>query len=282
MADLIKPTPYKISTITATGSVNVKINLGVFFENVIIISHEDLDVNGVVFAEYGKNKGESIKRGINIKAKNTRKNKNAPVLPKRFDNQVTLLFRQDQAVTNVKLFKNGNIQMTGLKTCEQGVKTIDHIVQQISHIYEILGNEDVVEDYNSMNNSNFRVRLINSDFRLGVEIKRDLLCKLVQTKYHTYCNFEPCVYPGVKIQYYCNSNHFIPNGLCKCTEPCNGKGSSIGNGNCKKITIAVFQSGCVIITGAQTLEQISESYRFICDVVQTNLKDVQKKSPPIF
>ena len=41
-----------------------------------------------------------------------------------------------------------------------------------------------------------------------------------------------------------------------------GKGK---NGNCKKITIAVFKSGCAIVTGGQNPKQINIAYDFIKD-----------------
>ena len=58
-------------------------------------------------------------------------------------------------------------------------------------------------------------------------------------------SYEPCNYPGVNIKYYFNpcKRNF---GICDCEKPCNGKGL---NDTCKKITIAVFKSGKIIITG---------------------------------
>ena len=51
---------------------------------------------------------------------------------------------------------------------------------------------------------------------------------------------------------------------------CNGKGRGNGDGNCKKITIAVFKSGKVIITGGQNKQQLEESYRFIKNFIDSN------------
>jgi TATA-box binding protein (TBP) (component of TFIID and TFIIIB) len=49
---------------------------------------------------------------------------------------------------------------------------------------------------------------------------------------------------------------------------CTGKGNGCGDGDCKKVTIAVFKSGKVIITGGQNKDQIIESYRFITNFIQ--------------
>ena len=44
---------------------------------------------------------------------------------------------------------------------------------------------------------------------------------------------------------------------------CNGKGRADGDGNCKKVTIAVFKSGKIIITGGQNTKQLESAYYFI-------------------
>jgi TATA-box binding protein (TBP) (component of TFIID and TFIIIB) len=67
-------------------------------------------------------------------------------------------------------------------------------------------------------------------------------------------------------------------GLCNCTNHCEiGKGCGTLDGKCKKITIAVFQSGCIIITGAQNHDQIKKAYAFICDVLLKHQESVEKK-----
>ena len=88
-----------------------------------------------------------------------------------------------------------------------------------------------------------------------------------------YSTYETCIYPGVNIKYYINTNNC--DGICKCTSICNGKGNGCGDGNCKKVTIAVFKSGKVIITGGQNQEQITESDRFITNFIE-NKKDYLK------
>ena len=50
------------------------------------------------------------------------------------------------------------------------------------------------------------------------------------------------------------------------------KGKGCGNGQCKRVTIAVFASGKIIITGGRSIEQLVDSYNFIKGV----LDDVEK------
>ena len=69
-------------------------------------------------------------------------------------------------------------------------------------------------------------------------------------------------------------------GKCYCTKLCNGKGDGDGNGNCKKITISTFQSGSVIITGARSMEQINDAYKFINRVFEENYQNLKKVNAP--
>tara|TARA_B100000470_G_C19585840_1_gene299912 strand:- start:412 stop:603 length:192 start_codon:yes stop_codon:yes gene_type:complete len=54
---------------------------------------------------------------------------------------------------------------------------------------------------------------------------------------------------------------------------CNGKGDGNGDGDCKKVTIAVFKSGKIIITGGQNKGQLETSYRFIKNFIDERKGD---------
>jgi len=267
------PSPYKVSTITATGGVNTIINLEILYTHVNIVDFDSKD-DGFVYIEFGKKKNESISRGYHKKLAVTRRKK---VASKRFDNQATMILRKGDTYTNIKVFKNGNIQMTGLKSIEKGSEAIDMVIAEIARIHRD-NDELVVDNIAEMRNVSNKVRLINSDFRVGFDIKRDKLHKIVRES-GVFCTYEPCIYPGVKIEYYWNSDKIRQDGVCSCSNAleCNGKGCGCGDMQCKKITIAVFQSGCIIITGAQTYEQIDSAYKYICDILETNFEEVNKK-----
>lgn len=270
------PTPYKISTITATGGINSIINLDLLYDNLFLEDYNS-DVEGFVYIEYGKKKTDTYYRGFNKKLSITRRKKTES---KRFDNQATIIFKViihpgvHQHV-NVKMFRNGNIQMTGVKRIEQCGHIIDKLIEQI-RMHHANGIE-IVSDVGTLMNVNNQIRLINSDFRIGFDIKRDKLYKILQSEYGVFCSFEPCIYPGAKVQFYWNESQHKQDGICKCSSACCGKGTGKGEGQCKKITIAVFQSGCIIITGAQTYKQIDDAYDFICAVLKEHMTDLEKK-----
>lgn len=267
---------YRISTITATGSVNTDINLDIFYDSLLIC---DEDSEGVVYVEYGKKKSETMYKGFSKKFLiNKRK---VVTTTKRFENQVTMVYRKIetnyQSLLNIKVFRNGNVQITGIKYIEQGHNMISIIVDMLNKVYET--GQPVVSNIASLENKNYNICLINSDFRIGFSIKRELLYKTFCAEYSNDCSFEPCIYPGVKIQYFYNTTNKRSDGICYCDEQCIiGKGCGTQNGKCKKITIAVFQSGCVIITGAQNHDQIKEAYKFISNVLHSHRNAIEKKT----
>lgn len=276
MAQTYVPTPYKVSTITATGSVNTAVKLDVLFDNVSMCE----DGEGVVYAEFGSRKSETIHKGYAKKLSVA--HRKPDVKKKRFDNQVTLVFRYlepklGMVMVNTKVFKNGHVQMTGLKYIDQGQIVVDKVIDVLKGI-----GAAVVEDISQMINLDYRIRLINCDFRIGFEIRREKLHKVMTHAHGIMCTFEPCIYPGCKIQYCYNEAHVRHNGICKCEKRCNGKGCGLGEGNCKKITIAVFQSGCVIITGGQSMAQIDEAYAFACKSILEAVDVIQKPAMGCF
>ena len=77
-------------------------------------------------------------------------------------------------------------------------------------------------------------------------------------------------------KYYYNENAVVKNGVCKCPKFCNGQGDGSDIGLCKRITIAIFQTGSIIITGARTQRQLDEAYEFINKILMKHSRDVIK------
>ena len=65
-------------------------------------------------------------------------------------------------------------------------------------------------------------------------------------------------------------------GSCYCNGLCGGKGSGNGEQACKKVTVSAFQSGSIIITGANTTRQIFDSYHFINNIITDHIGKIKK------
>jgi TATA-box binding protein (TBP) (component of TFIID and TFIIIB) len=141
----------------------------------------------------------------------------------------------------------------------------------IDKLYDSLDEDDInymaysIEEKQKINIGSIETVLINSDFNVNFKIKRNILHSILKDDYQIVSRFEPGIYPGVNNKYYYNTDYLDKQypGRCYCTKRCEGKGTGQGNGQCKKITIAAFQSGSIIITGAREINHIIAAKEFI-------------------
>ena len=241
-----------VSTMTFISKTNTNVSLENLFDNMNINEN-------IKYIEYGDKptKGEKI-----LKIKKPRKEK-----PKKyFYNQVTVhVF--DGKIVNVKVFNNGKFQMTGIKYKQQGVNIVNMILDYIKNLSD--ENKEKIIDNLEPDIISSNIVMINTDFDCKFRINNEALHRIIINEGY-YSSYEPSIYPGVNIKYYFNEMN--PNcGICKCSDRCNGKGK---NGNCKKITVAVFKSGCAIVTGGQTAEQINTAYDFIKNILNNRKKEI--------
>lgn len=140
-----------------------------------------------------------------------------------------------------------------------------------SYSYDIAYQDIVVED--------IEIVLINSDFSVGFKIKRENLYELLVNDYGIYVTYEPDIYPGVNSKFFWNKLTLQTEGkgVCSCSKKCDGKGLGDGNGKCKKITVAIFQSGNIIITGARTKQQLNDAYNFINHILNKHYEHIKRK-----
>lgn len=285
--------PYRISTITCNANIgnDININLGILFDNINVIENviEGVD-KGIVWVQFMKN-GVDVSKGVYPKKR--RKSKKNTMKKNRFDNQVTVIYKfSDKYIPNVKIFKNGNIQLTGIKDVKDTEHIVNHIINDIKLIYNTIDKNIIVNvdaDYKlDLKYQNFKIRMINTDFKVykdpelqnGFEIRRKEIHKLfINEPYNNKCSFQPGIYQGVKLEYFWNINNHNKNGICSCPKYCYGKGSGQNIGECKKVTGALFESGSVLITGGITFEQVNETYKYICNFLEKN-KDIIKKPQP--
>jgi len=122
----------------------------------------------------------------------------------------------------------------------------------------------------------FSVQLLNSDYKMNALVRRDELHKLLSQKYRLFSTLETTIYQGINTKYYYNEKSLRKNGICWCDKCCNGQGDGKELGQCKRITIAIFQTGSVIITGARNMSQLDEAYDFINEIIKNHCSEVLK------
>lgn len=206
---------------------------------------------------------------------------NRKITKKSFFNQSTLVVRRwvsDERgwkEVNIKLFGNGSVQMTGIHSEEFASETLQWLIKECEKLPETPFNSPPV--VNRMN-----VQMINSDFSLGVPLQSEVIHAILRDTYGLFSIFEKTLYQGVDTKYFYNKKH-VPGGepgICNCETQCKGQGNGDGLGQCKRITISIFQTGNIIITGARNMEQINEAYDYINKVFDKHAKEIVLPSPP--
>jgi TATA-box binding protein (TBP) (component of TFIID and TFIIIB) len=275
-------TPYRVSTITCNGSIGKSVGevyLDLLFQVIPII---ELTANEKGFVYMIDKTGKESKGILPKKEKKSQKNNDPEEVYKkrRFDNAISGYFKLGEGYyPSVKIFKNGTIQMTGVKTIEEG-KLLNEKVFNV--IQGIIASHPTIVKNNCIESSEFYVRLINSDFSIPYHIRRkDLHHLLISQEYGNTSSFQPGTYPGVKLQYFWNQESKTHNGICNCKEKCFGKGNGIGDGNCKKITVSIFESGKILITGAINFQQIDNAYSYITTLLERHKHTLQKVIRPM-
>ena len=265
-------TKYRISTITSnaklfTNDDNLNINLIELFNNITIDSNDT--VGSFIYTSRFENKNSTNKivRGNYIKKKRT-------ICHKRtFDNQISFVYKlADNHYVNVKVFQNGSLHITGSRTIED----IDIPLKKL--VTEIKENKiQICNNIEDLQYGNIQILMINTDFKIfkdiehksNFAIKRRTLHSILIQDYNMIARFDPSTYPGVKIEYWWNDQNNVRDASIHY-DIRNVKSKSNIKDGVKKITIAVFESGSILITGAITVEQVNETYDFICNIIEKN------------
>jgi TATA-box binding protein (TBP) (component of TFIID and TFIIIB) len=241
------PEGIRISTMTITCKIGTKINL----EN--IARFIDLTEDRILSVKYGQHplNNRSI---MKIKKKTTSKKKK-----KNFYNEATIKIKPiDNNPINIKLFKNESLQLTG-------VKSMDNFCEVLSKLFFELKKEKYVIDHDKLKLKPFvedvkklklhvndvKICMINTNFKIKNEIDRDLLYEKLQHD-GVACTYEPCLHACVNVKYQYSAQ--------------------------KKVSIFVFKSGAIIITGANTTDHVIKAFNFIFDKLQVYGSDIMLAS----
>ena len=269
-----KYTPLRVSTMVITAHMGTTILLDQLLEDLSnIIIPIWYTGEGILKFEHKKYViGESFRDVLT----------NRRITEKAFFNQSTLVVRRKIGEAdieqwnkfkevNIKLFANGGIQMTGISNDAFARETLDWFINECKK----LPRSPFAEEPSIQK---FAIQLVNSDFSVGMPLWRDRIHNIFIRDYKLYSLFESTIYQGVNTKYYYNKTvDATRRGQCCCSKPCRGQGCGDGDGECKRITLAIFQTGNIIITGARNMDQIKEAYHFLIEVLEKNAATVVRK-----
>ncbi len=152
-----------------------------------------------------------------------------------FYNQVTLVYTDCYSCKSLKLFPNGSIQIAGcsdLFDCKRIINQIAFILKKILNIER------------EIPTNSFKIVMINTNFSLNYNINLLLTANVFKKNKCKNVSFDPDRYSAVKIK-------FRP-AL-----------------EMKEVTVSIFSTGKIIITGAETLKEIAFAFNFVNEVMNS-------------
>jgi TATA-box binding protein (TBP) (component of TFIID and TFIIIB) len=261
----ILPNGVSISTMCASCKLGTIINI------VNIEKYLELNTDDVLCVKMNK---ERIRSLIPEKKKNTRDKKNKIIKIVKdekfnhFYNQITVIIRigtglidnwETEPKINLKLFKNGSIQMSGCKSIKNINIVLNKLVYKLKMVKAKIEDGKIVEkNYveccEKLKIDHFKIDMINSNYKVNMQIDRAKLFSLLLKK-KIKSSFEPCIRACVIVKY-------IP---------------EIDNDELKEISIFVFQKGNIIITGARRKSHIMAAYKYINNILINHSEEICKK-----
>lgn len=206
-----------------------------------------------------------------LREKNKNKRSNKKIKETKFNhfyNQITVVIRvfsgpstelQDEPKINLKLFKNGSIQMSGCKSLKNINIVLNKLLIKLNEIKARV-EDGKINEITFLDNPvgvhihSFKIDMINSNYKVNMQIDRANLYNLLIKK-KIKSSFEPCIRACVIIKH-------TP---------------ELNNDEGKEISIFVFQKGNIIITGARTRCHILSAYKYINNILVTHYDDINKK-----
>ena len=121
--------------------------------------------------------------------------------------------------------------------------------------------------------SKIRASMINSSYSIEYELNNNVNSLIIDRqqlfKYlkstPINCYYDNTQHQGVKINFMYNNKR---DGICNCKERCILKKNK--DRHCKKITILIFQSGKIVITGSNHINQNQLCYDYLNNIISNN------------
>jgi TATA-box binding protein (TBP) (component of TFIID and TFIIIB) len=254
------PNGVTISTMCSSCKLNTTVNI------VNIEKYFQLDPDDILCVKMNADKKRTL---LPEKIKNKRNNKLKEVKFNHFYNQITVVIRvgsgklatiwEEEPKINLKLFKNGSIQMSGCKSLKNINIVLNKLLFKLNQVKAKVEEGKIIEkrfvdSLDPIAIHSFKIDMINSNYKVNIQIDRAKLYNLLIKK-KIKCSFEPCIRACVIIKHTPDDN----------------------NNEEKEISIFVFQKGNIIITGARTRSHILSAYKYINTILVTHYDEINKK-----
>lgn len=144
---------------------------------------------------------------------------------------MTIEFIDSFSKKSMKIFPNGTIHVTGCSDMWDGIRVMHQLEFVLSKLFE-----------RTIKIGHLEIFMVNTNFAMNSYLNLQRVIELFEEQGYQV-SFNPEVYSAVKVK-------FSP-------KP-----------HMKQITASIFSSGCILITGAVSLEEINESYKILLKLLK--------------
>ncbi len=253
------PKGVSISTMCAKCKLGTELNID-FIKNHINLSEDDILTVKI--------NNDNMRTLIEAKKKKRRTKRKTKTSSNPFYNQITVVIRinegpyenmHDEPKINLKLFKNGSVQISGLKNIEFANRALNKLIYCLSQVKGKMIDGKIqevsfVENKTKLGIFDFEIYMINSNYMVNLMIDRTKLYALLLMK-KIKASYEKCVRACVNIKY-------VP---------------PEHNNEEKDVSVFIFEKGNIIITGARNFHHVIATYDYINNILLNHIDDIIKK-----
>ena len=237
--------PGNITKSTSCASCKLKAEkLEIFDIDPLIIMNKPLHTDNIISLYIDKKEIKTLLKAEKVKTRKKKIDKTPKIKKKgnNFYNCVNIVMRistgeteclEKETKINMKLFKNGSIQMSGCKSTSD----INIVLSKLITILE-------TEETGIITVINFKIDNILANYKINLEINRNKLFELLQKK-KIQASYEPCIRACVVVKHTPIQDNEQKN----------------------QITISIFKLGNVLIAGARSDLHLIEAYNYLNDII---------------
>ncbi len=215
-------------------------------------------------------------RSIKFK-KNSKKSRKNLDVNYNFYNQCSITsyiphekYKNQLVKVDIKIFHNGSFNIAGSRS----IQGIVHVIRKL--IMFLLSYDHVLNYKDELKIIDVGISMINTDFKIDKKIRQKTLNDILNRESFSlykggnikWSEFDPDKYHGVKIKYVYSHNEEEDTFLTR-------KGIEKLPG---ELSILVFNTGHVIITGGKTAKETYEAYKFINKVFDDYKEEIIRDS----
>lgn len=176
---------------------------------------------------------------------------------------------QTKLIVSIKVFPNGKVQIAGVST----IMSCAYIIRKVQGILEKFSIKEKDKNTNKNKSKSAKITdvslaMINSDFKITKSLNLAEFCTVLSNNIiNTGGNissiiYQPVKYPAINLKVITDSNlqeyneHFYKFSSKKKFS--------------KQISVLIFRSGSIIITGGNDIKEYFEVYKYILQIIKKN------------